>query len=77
MGTAELGLHAEPFVNGGDDRLEYFELSDPAQRAAFEEFTVVLMTESAAINVPTMPIQNEIQASVIPGRGRRSAVSAT
>jgi trypsin-like peptidase len=48
VGTAELGLDAEPFINGGDDRLEYFELSDPAQRAAFEEFTVVLMTESAA-----------------------------
>jgi hypothetical protein len=48
VGSVELGRQAEPFINGADDRLEYFELADPAQRAAFDEFAVVLMTESAA-----------------------------
>jgi hypothetical protein len=33
VGVPELGRDAERFVNGGDDRLEYFELEDAAQRA--------------------------------------------
>jgi V8-like Glu-specific endopeptidase len=42
-----LGRAQEPFVNGEDDRKEYFEL-EPGQRAAVEQFAVVLTTEGAA-----------------------------
>ncbi len=47
-GETRLGQASEAFVNGGDDRLEYFELPEAFQRAALEQFTVVLMTEGAA-----------------------------
>src|SRR5690606_31484318 len=43
-----LGQARATFVNGGDDRREYYELSEPFQRAALERFTVALMTDSAA-----------------------------
>jgi Trypsin-like peptidase domain len=46
-----MGQNSEPFVNGGDDRLEYFELAEPAQRAALERFTVALMTDNTAAAV--------------------------
>jgi MYXO-CTERM domain-containing protein len=35
-------------VNGADDRLEYFELTEQAQRSALEQFTVALMTDDTA-----------------------------
>lgn len=47
-GALEAGRHEQRFVNGEDDRREYFELSDPFERAALEQFTVVLTTEGAA-----------------------------
>src|SRR5688572_4416304 len=47
-GPAELGQSSRAFVNGGDDRREYFELAEPSQRAALEQFTVALMSDSAA-----------------------------
>lgn len=43
-----LGQGSQAFINGEDDRREYFELTEAAQRAALERFAVVLMTESAA-----------------------------
>jgi hypothetical protein len=46
--TAPLGQSSQRFVNGGDDRIEYFELAEPFQRAALEQFTVALMTRSTA-----------------------------
>jgi hypothetical protein len=45
---APLGQTGQPFVNGGDDRVEYFELAEPFQRAALEQFTVALMTRGTA-----------------------------
>lgn len=44
----ELGREVQAFVNGADDRREYFELDDAAQRAALEQSAVALMTGSAA-----------------------------
>src|SRR4051812_43602771 len=44
--TLELGDKQQAFINGSDDRLEYFELTDPAQRAALAEFPVALMPAS-------------------------------
>ena len=46
--SLSLGRGSQPFINGEDDRREYFELTDDAQRSALERFTAVLMTESAA-----------------------------
>jgi hypothetical protein len=46
--SAGLGQKSQGFVNGGDDRLEYFELAEPFQRAALEQFTVALMTDGTA-----------------------------
>ena len=46
-----LGREQQPFVNGEDDRREYFELGEPAQRAALEQSGVALMTDSAAAAV--------------------------
>lgn len=46
--TLSLGRGSQAFVNGEDDRREYFELTEDAERAALERFTPVLMTESAA-----------------------------
>ncbi len=45
FGLAQL---SESFVNGSDDRQEYFHLSQAAQRAALERFTVALMPQSTA-----------------------------
>jgi V8-like Glu-specific endopeptidase len=47
-GPSGLGQSSRAFVNGGDDRREYFELAEPSQRAALEQFTVALMSDSAA-----------------------------
>jgi len=44
----ELAREQQAFVNGADDRREYFELDDAAQRAALEQSAVALMTGSAA-----------------------------
>jgi hypothetical protein len=38
----------QAFVNGADDRLEYFQLPEGFQRAALEQFSVVLMSSGAA-----------------------------
>lgn len=46
-----LGQNEQRFVNGADDRREYFELSDPVQRATIEQSSVALMTASAAAAV--------------------------
>jgi hypothetical protein len=43
-----LGQNHQAFVNGGDDRLEYFELTEQAHRSALEQFTVALMTDRTA-----------------------------
>jgi hypothetical protein len=43
-----MGQRSSGFVNGVDDRREYFELDEPSQRAALEQFTVALMSDSAA-----------------------------
>lgn len=43
-----LGRGSQAFINGGDDRREYFELTADEQRSALERFTTVLMTQSAA-----------------------------
>jgi trypsin-like peptidase len=45
---ASMGQTSQAFVNGGDDRREYFQLADDFQRGALEQFSVVLMTEGAA-----------------------------
>jgi hypothetical protein len=63
--TAELGQSSRAFVNGVDDRLEYFELADPSQRAALEQFTVALMSDSSAValtsgHVGALPTWGEI-----------------
>lgn len=60
-----LGQNSRAFVNGGDDRREYFELADPAQRAALEQFTVALMSDAAGAaltggNVGALPTWGEI-----------------
>ncbi|HTV25922.1 MAG TPA: serine protease, partial [Polyangiaceae bacterium] len=65
--SATLGQNSEAFVNGGDDRREYFELAEPAQRAALEQFTVALMTDSAAAaltggHVGVLPTWSEINS---------------
>jgi V8-like Glu-specific endopeptidase len=62
-----LGQLSRAFVNGGDDRREYFELADPSQRAALEQFTVALMSDSAAAavasgNVGVLPTWGEANA---------------
>jgi len=44
--TLGLGEEQQAFINGEDNRLEYFELSDPAERVAFAEFPVALMPAS-------------------------------
>jgi hypothetical protein len=46
-----LGQWHQPFVNGGDDRREYFELDEPAERSALERSATALMTEDAAAAV--------------------------
>ncbi|HWO13700.1 MAG TPA: trypsin-like serine protease, partial [Polyangiaceae bacterium] len=46
-----LGQGEQAFVNGDDDRREYFQLGEPTQRAALEQFSVALMTDSAAAAV--------------------------
>jgi Trypsin-like peptidase domain len=46
--TWSVGQSSQAFVNGGDDRREYFELSEPSQRAALERFSVALMTNGTA-----------------------------
>lgn len=46
--SVALGRSEQGFVNGADDRLEYFELDEPAQRAAIEQSGVALMSASAA-----------------------------
>jgi hypothetical protein len=43
-----LGQLHRAFVNGVDDRREYFELTEAWQRTALEQFTVALMSDSAA-----------------------------
>ena len=43
--AAATGELTQPFVNGEDDRREYFELTDELQRSALERFSVALMTE--------------------------------
>lgn len=43
-----LGRGSQAFINGEDDRREYFELTEDAQRSALESFTTVLMSQSAA-----------------------------
>src|SRR5262245_42153131 len=62
--SATLGQMSRAFVNGGDDRREYFEL-EPSQLAAVEPFTVALMTDSAARaltsgHVGTLPTWSDI-----------------
>jgi hypothetical protein len=47
-GGAGLGQGNQAFVNGSDDRLEYFELGEEFQRAALEQFSVALMSARAA-----------------------------
>jgi hypothetical protein len=42
----ELGEAQQSFINGNDDRLEYFELTDPGQRAALAQFPVALLPAS-------------------------------
>jgi hypothetical protein len=46
--TLALGRGSQAFINGEDDRREYFELTEDAERSALERFTTVLMTQSAA-----------------------------
>src|SRR5690349_16580867 len=43
-----LGQLGEAFVNGTDDRQEYFHLNEAGDRAALERFTVALMPEWVA-----------------------------
>lgn len=43
----QLSRRAQAFINGGDDRREYFELTED-QRGALQQFTVALMTGGAA-----------------------------
>jgi hypothetical protein len=50
-GSASLGQNSQGFVNGSDDRLEYFELGEASQRAALEQFSVALMSAGAAERV--------------------------
>jgi hypothetical protein len=62
---AELGQSSRAFVNGVDDRREYFELAEPSQRAALEQFTVALMSDSSAAaltsgHVGALPTWSEI-----------------
>jgi hypothetical protein len=61
----ELGQSSRAFVNGLDDRREYFELAEPSQRAALEQFTVALMSDSSAAaltsgHVGALPTWSEI-----------------
>lgn len=63
--SATLGQSSSAFVNGGDDRREYFQLAEPSQRAALEQFTVALMSDSAAAaltsgHVAALPTWGEI-----------------
>jgi hypothetical protein len=44
----DIGSTRAEFVNGADDRREYFELTDPAERATFEESLVALVPSPAA-----------------------------
>jgi hypothetical protein len=43
-----LGRNSQAFVNGDDDRREFFELPEGVERAAFEQSAVVLMSAGAA-----------------------------
>jgi len=47
-GGAVLGRDQQAFVNGADDRREYFELTEDSQRAALDQFSVALMSAAAA-----------------------------
>jgi hypothetical protein len=51
LAAAELGRERQAFVNGADDRREYFELDEAAERAALEQSAVALMARSAATAV--------------------------
>lgn len=42
-GPVPLGALEQPFINGDDDRLEYFELEDPAARVLMEQSVVALV----------------------------------
>ena len=44
----DLGSTRAEFVNGADDRREYFEVTDPAERAVFEESLVALVPQPNA-----------------------------
>jgi hypothetical protein len=41
--AAALGTDHEPFINGADNRLDYFQLQDVDERAAMQSFAVALM----------------------------------
>jgi hypothetical protein len=41
--AAALGTEHQPFINGGDNRLDFFQLQEPEQRAAMQSFAVALM----------------------------------
>ncbi|HVZ37397.1 MAG TPA: serine protease [Polyangiaceae bacterium] len=42
-GAATLGADQEPFINGADNRLDYFQLQNVDERAAMQSFAVALM----------------------------------
>jgi hypothetical protein len=48
LGVAATGQLTRAFVNGDDDRREYFELTDELERSALARFSVALMTEEAS-----------------------------
>jgi hypothetical protein len=68
-GAAEAGIgrSEQAFINGDDDRQEYFELNDPAQLALMQQSAVTLMTEVVARqlsrgNVGVLPTWGESNA---------------
>jgi trypsin-like peptidase len=68
--AGELGSGQQAFVNGSDDRREYFELDDAAQRAALEQSGVALMTSGAASAI------TEGRLDVIPSWARVNSLCA-
>lgn len=52
----DIGSTRAEFVNGADDRREYFEVTDPAERAVFEESVVALVPQ---LNARALSLGNE------------------
>jgi hypothetical protein len=48
LDSAATGQHREAFINGADDRQEYFEIADAAERSGMDQFAVALVSRSAA-----------------------------